>query len=143
MINFSEQDIVNKFIDNLKNKNIDFKTEIPYEGTRVDLGYWNKKYLYGVEFKLKNFRKVLYQARRIQNLFNFVYICMPDNVLNKEKINICVENNIGLLAFNSRLNKFSTLNKPKQRKIKIDIIKVAINLNAKRGKHVKRRKNDN
>ena len=126
MNKLSELELVDKFIDSLSLKKIPYKKELPFEGTRIDLCYWNKKNIYGIEFKLSNFTKVLYQASRIKKLFNYIFICLPKKSINNEKIKICIDRNIGLIVYDDKKEKFSLINKPKREKIKINIIKYKI-----------------
>lgn len=122
MNKISENAMVELFINDFLNKDFIHKKEVPFEGTKIDLIYCSSKYIYGVEFKLKNFSKVINQAKRIKNLFNYVYICILSTRNIEKKIEICKIENIGLILFDCKNKKFRKMLSPKKSKIKINLI---------------------
>lgn len=123
MNKISEKDMVEKFINYVIVKNnFAYKKEVPFEGTKIDLTYSSGKYIYGIEFKLNNFSKVICQAKRIKNLFNFVYVCILHTSKIEKKIEICKNENIGLVIFDYKNNNFKRIVSPKKNKIKIHLI---------------------
>lgn len=125
MNKISEKTMVEIFEQNLLKQQIKPIKELPFEGTKIDLSYLNKNNLHGIEFKLNNFKKLLYQASRIQFLFNYVYICIPTQKNEKnieKKIQICKEKNIGLILFDVNRYSFKRIFKPKRNAIKLKLI---------------------
>lgn len=119
----TENDIVDLFIKKelIKNEITDFKKEIPFEGTRIDLSFLDKKGILNlIEFKKNDFNKVLYQAKRIKILGNATWICVIKNkkeILMRHK---CILYGIGLIFFDSKKQKFIISVSPKLEEIKVE-----------------------
>lgn len=120
MKKLSEDEIVNLYI---KKKNLsNFIKEKRYGATRIDLSFLKKDNLYAIEFKKHDFKKVFIQAIRLQYSFNYVFICINLSKIMKPKLEICKENNIGLIVFDEIKQTFKILYKPLKRKIILNLI---------------------
>jgi len=71
--------------------------QVPILGRCIDLVYLRRGLIYTVEFKLKNWRRALQQARDHRLASDFSYICMPYRVVSRNMKVEFIEAGIGLL----------------------------------------------
>jgi hypothetical protein len=71
--------------------------QVPILGRCIDLVYLRRGLVYTVEFKLKNWRRALLQARDHRLASDFSYICMPRRAMSHYMKVGLTESGIGLL----------------------------------------------
>jgi hypothetical protein len=78
--------------------------EVPLLGRSVDLVYYQEDYVYTIEFKLRDWRRAIKQARDHLLGADYSYICMPKRTITEEMNNMFRGYGIGLLFYNDENN---------------------------------------
>lgn len=99
-MNLSEQQIVEKIADILASENpsVVFCLEAPAMGRSIDLAFFKKNKVVGVEFKLTNWKKALTQAKDYKLVCDYSYICLPSNKISDKVIEAAQEIGVGVFA---------------------------------------------
>lgn len=72
-------------------------SEVPMLGRSIDLVLLKRNKVISIEFKLKDWRKAMIQAKDYLLASDFVYICMPQRRVSEVFLNELKTNGIGLL----------------------------------------------
>lgn len=87
----------------LSKKNLKIFTEVPLFSSSVDMiTLNNKKEIFAIEFKLRNWKKAIEQAKKHKIAVDYTSICIlkPKNKITREKIEYkCNKEKIGLIYF--------------------------------------------
>ncbi len=112
---FSEQEMVIKFCKFLEKEGKIFTVEVPFFSRSIDLVFTdtNGKY-YAVEFKLKNWKQAIIQAKYYMIGADFAFICIPTNIYNKQVKKEILISNCGLILFDVENEKFNIIENAKQ-----------------------------
>lgn len=95
----TEQAYVLDAYKRLRKKGVPSLWEAPIMGRSADLVYLEEKFLITIEFKLKDWRRGLRQARDHQIGSDFAYLCIP-NLEPTEALRVAAKDlGIGLLRF--------------------------------------------
>ena len=72
--------------------------QVPINNRVIDFAAIDKDgNLFGIEFKLNNWRRAIKQAEINLNGFDYIYICLPDKKFRKDIINEAKRRGIGIL----------------------------------------------
>ena len=115
-ITFSEQEMVIRFCEFLEEEGKKFTVEVPFFSRSIDLVFTDtdEKY-YAVEFKLKNWKRAIVQAKCYMLGAEFTFICIPKNIHNKNIEEEILSNDCGLILFDMEEEKFEIVKKIKQK----------------------------
>jgi hypothetical protein len=61
--------------------------------------------VFGIEFKLKNWRRAIAQCKANINALDFAYICVPKSGFLPQLRTLAMENGIGLFVFDAETNE--------------------------------------
>jgi hypothetical protein len=86
----------------LRAKGILSRWEAPLLGRSIDLVYWDGQSVVSIEFKLKDWRRGLRQARDHRIGADYAYLCMPMAEPSDEMCRAAAEAEVGLLAFDEQ-----------------------------------------
>lgn len=116
---FSEQEMVIKFCKTLEEQGKIFTVEVPFFSRSIDLVFVDsdRKY-YAIEFKLKNWRQAIIQAKCYMLGAESTFICIPKNIYNERVKREILNSNCGLIIFDEENEKFKIIKEPKQKKKK-------------------------
>lgn len=107
---FSEQEMVIKFCKTLEEEGKIFAVEVPFFSRSVDLVFMDADFkYYAVEFKLKNWRRAIDQAKYYMIGVEFAFVCIPKNIYNKRIEKEILDSNCGLILFNAENGKFEII----------------------------------
>jgi len=111
----SEQEMVIKFCQTLEKAWQAFAVEVPLFHRSIDVVYLdqNGKY-YAIEFKLKNWKQAINQARDYMMGANFTFICIPKHIFNEKIENAVLEHWFGIIIFDEEKWEFQEARKPKE-----------------------------
>lgn len=95
-----EYDIVTHVFQELKKTlHAPMLLEVPMIGRVVDLAYLKNNYIFTIEFKVKDLKKALKQAKDHLLGADFVHICMPPRKITKHVQESLKTSGIGLLFY--------------------------------------------
>lgn len=83
----------------LRKLDIPSKWEAPLLGRSIDLVFYKDGAIHSIEFKLRDWRRAITQARDHQLGADFAYICMPEKKATEEMLKIAEKEGIGILEF--------------------------------------------
>lgn len=113
---FSEQEMVIKFCKVLEKKGKAFAVEVPFFSRSVDLVFTDSDGKYrAIEFKLKNWRQAISQAKCYMLGAEFTFICIPKNIYNERVEKEILDSNCGLIIFDEEKEKFKIIKKPESK----------------------------
>ncbi len=115
---YDEREMVVNFCKAYFKNNKIFSVEVPFFDNSIDVVYKDRKgNLYAIEFKLKDWRKGIKQARNHSIGAEYLCLCLPKQeykeVLHKE----IKENKLGLILFDMQTQKVSMEIKPQKNTI--------------------------
>ncbi|HUS49625.1 MAG TPA: hypothetical protein VMZ91_05635 [Candidatus Paceibacterota bacterium] len=112
---FSEQEMVIKFCKFLEKKGKVFAVEVPFFSRSIDLVFTDTsgKY-YAVEFKLKNWKKAIAQAKYYMLGADFSLVCIPANIYNEQVEKEVLDSNCGLILFDVESEEFKIVKQVEQ-----------------------------
>ena len=113
--NFTENEIVIKFGKMLKKAGVIFEVEVPFFSRSIDLVLIDNGKYHAIEFKLKNYKQAIIQAKRYMLGADLTSICMPKKSYNTKMKDEILKNGIGLIVFDEKNEKFETIKKPIQK----------------------------
>jgi hypothetical protein len=122
----SEYDLVIKFCKSLQNEGKTFAVEVPFFSKSIDLVFTDTNGdFYAIEFKLRNWRQAIRQAKYYMLGAEFTYICIPKNICNKNVEREIILSNCGLFVFDEESEEFVLVREPmhKQQKARFLIEK--------------------
>lgn len=93
----SEQAFVRSAHRKLRASGVPTKWEAPLLGRSVDLVFYKDEAVHSIEFKLKDWRKAINQARDHQLGADFAYICLPGKNVTEAMRAAAQEVGIGIL----------------------------------------------
>lgn len=73
--------------------------EVPLLGRSIDLAYILNGKLFAIEFKLKNWRRAICQARDYKLGVDFAYICMPEREITPLMQTAIEDAEVGLIFY--------------------------------------------
>ena len=95
-----EKQLVSRSLRKLRrNPDIAACREVPILGRSADIAYFQNGFVYSIEFKLKDWKRALLQARDHLLGADYSYICMPKRSLSDEMTSRFRESGIGLFFF--------------------------------------------
>lgn len=86
--------------------------QVPTSGAVIDFGglTYDDKFI-GIEYKLKDWKRAIWQAHQHRLVYDFLYILMPDLKPSEKLINEAKKVGIGVMSFSG--NEITILIKPK------------------------------
>jgi len=93
----SEQAFVQAAHRRLRSLDVPTKWEAPLLGRSVDLVFYKDGAVHSIEFKLKDWRRAITQARDHQLGADFAYICLPGKTVTEAMRQAAEEKGIGIL----------------------------------------------
>lgn len=97
---YSEKEMVIKFCEVLQKENKNFSVEVPFFNRSIDVVYYDEKdNFYVLEFKLKDWKKGMIQAKNCSHGAEFVFICLPKEKYSKNIKKELKKNRCGLILF--------------------------------------------
>jgi hypothetical protein len=116
---FSEQEMVVKFCETLEKEGKTFAVEVPFFSRSIDLVFTDSDGNYSaIEFKLKNWRQAISQAKCYMLGAEFAFICIPKNTYNERVEREILNSNCGLIIFDEEKEKFEIIKKPRPKERK-------------------------
>ena len=76
--------------------------EVPLLGRYADIVYLNRKLLISIEFKLKDWRRALVQARDHLLGVDYAYICMPKRTITASMEQLFEDAGVGLIFYKEK-----------------------------------------
>lgn len=114
---FSEREMVIKFCEILEKEGKIFAVEVPFFSRSIDLVFTDSDGKYrAIEFKLKNWRQAVVQAKRYMLGAEFTFVCIPQNIYNEQVKKEILASNCGLIIFDEENGKFKIIEKEQERK---------------------------
>jgi len=97
----SERCIVNDAYQRLRKNSalLTVHCEVPLLGRSIDLAYILEDNLFAIEFKLKDWRRAIRQARDYKLGVDFAYICMPEREISTIMQKAIEEAEVGLIFY--------------------------------------------
>lgn len=95
----SEQAFVQSAHRKLRKLCVPSKWEAPLLGRSVDLVFYKDGAVHSIEFKLRDWRKAITQARDHQLGADFAHICLPEKKATEAMLKAAEEEGIGILEF--------------------------------------------
>jgi hypothetical protein len=78
--------------------------QVPLHNRVIDLAAIDKRgKLYGIEFKLKDWKRALKQAIKNSNAFDYVYVCLPGGKYLNRLIQSAEEQGVGVMVFDEKI----------------------------------------
>jgi hypothetical protein len=113
----SECKMVLEFCEMLKQKRKTFTVEVPFLHRSIDLVYKDE---YGrfcaVEFKLRNWKQAITQAKDYMIGAELVFICIPKSIYNDNIKNNVLANACGLIVFDTEREEFKVIEPTRKEK---------------------------
>jgi len=104
MIFRTENDLEKAAIKFLKKMYFKFSWQVPIYNRMIDLAAVDQKgYLFGIEFKLRNWKQAIKQAKANLNSFDFVYVCLPGGKYLEELKKEAEELGIGVMIYDAKI----------------------------------------
>lgn len=114
---FSEQEMVIKFCKALEKEGKTFAVEVPFFSRSIDLVFTDSDGKYrAIEFKLKNWKQAISQAKCYMLGAEFTFICIPKKIYNQRVEKEILDSNCGLIIFDEEKEKFEIIKNPKPKK---------------------------
>ena len=95
----SEQAFVQEAHRKLRKLDVPSKWEAPLLGRSIDLVFYKDGAVHSIEFKLRDWRRAIVQARDHQLGADFAYICLPEKKATEAMLRAAEEEGIGVLEF--------------------------------------------
>ena len=112
----SEQKMVLKYCKNLEQEGKSFSVEVPFFHRSIDLVIKKNDNEYSaVEFKLKNWKKAITQAKDYLLGAESAFICIPKNILSKNIESMINHSGCGLIIFDEEKDEFIIHTNPSKR----------------------------
>ncbi len=113
---FSEQEMVIKFCKTLEKDGKTFAVEVPFFSRSIDLVFTDSDGKYSaIEFKLKNWKQAITQAKCYMLGAEFTFICIPLNIYNKKIEKEILDSECGLILFDVKNGKFEIIKEFEQK----------------------------
>lgn len=112
----SEQEMVIKFCKTLEREWKIFAVEVPLFHRSIDVVFTDNSWkYYAIEFKLKNWKQAIEQAKDYMMWADFTFICIPKNVFSSKVKEAFVEYWFGIIIFDEIKEEFEIAINPIKR----------------------------
>ena len=102
--------MVIKFCKALEKEGKTFAVEVPFFSRSIDLVFTDsKEKYYAIEFKLKNWKQAIIQAKYYMLGADFAFVCIPTNIYNKQIEKEILDSKCGLILFDVENEKFEII----------------------------------
>lgn len=112
----SEQEMVIKFCKTLEKEGKTFAVEVPFFSRSIDLVFTDNSGKYhAVEFKLKNWKQAINQAKYYMLGAEFAFVCIPKNTYNEQIEKEILKSNCGLILYDTEQEEFEIIKEFEQK----------------------------